>query len=307
MHGGVYVTGAASFVAGAVIPAARRRALPPRGIDLAPIAEEGFEQGDIGDPALAELMPQDPGTVVHLAGLSRDADCRGRARDCFAANVVGSLNVAQAAHRRGARRLVFASTEWVYDRPDAAGGCHEAMAIDGSALGAEYALSKLTAEQALRQQCAALALPVTVLRFGIIYGERDSNWGAVESLVHQVATGQTITVGARATARRYIHVDDIADAICAAVARDGADFEIFNIVGPRLVSLGEVIDIAGEQLDCRPQVHERDPDAPSIRRIRSDKAERELQWRASIGIEAGIARFIRHLSLPTAPREAVPA
>jgi len=304
---GLYVTGAASFVAGALIPAARKRGWRAGGVDLAPLVGEGFSRGDIADPDLADLMPPDLDAVVHLAGLTRDADCRGRSRDCFAANVVGSLNVAQAAQRRGARHLVFASTEWVYDRPDQAEGCDEDIAIDGRRLQAEYALSKLTAEQALRQHCAQAGLPLTVLRFGIIYGERDNNWGAVESLVHQVATTTQISVGARATARRYVHVDDIADAICTAIAGGDEAADTFNVVGPRLVSLGEVIEIAATLLDRQPTVIEQAPERPSIRRIRSDKAERVLGWRADIDIETGIARFIRHLSCSADPAAMVPA
>lgn len=292
MSGGIFLTGAASFIGGALIRRARSAGVPLSGIDL--VAPEGgeFQRADINDPDLADLIPDDASTVVHLAALSRDAECRGQGRECFAANVVGALNVAAAAARRGLRQMIFASSEWVYDDPERAEGCGEETVIDVTRLESEYALSKLTAEMALRQQLRDGPCALTVLRFGIVYGERDRNWGAVESLLHRVATTTRITVGARATARRYLHVEDVAEAILTTIGR--AEGETINIQGPRLVGLGEVIDLAADLLGRHPQVVETAPERPSVRRVSSEKAERLLGWRAAIDIATGLERLIDH-------------
>ena len=52
----------------------------------------------------------------------------------------------------------------------------------------EYALSKLVTEANLRQRYLQGYIPVTILRFGIVYGPRPSNWCAVEGLLNQVRT-----------------------------------------------------------------------------------------------------------------------
>jgi UDP-glucose 4-epimerase len=303
VSGGIVVTGAGSFIAAALIARLRARGIWVGGFDLVPPQGEEFHAADINDPELADLLPQNADAVVHLAALSRDADCRGQGHKCFAANVVGSLNVARAALARGARQFIFASTEWVYDDPDRPDGCDESLAIDASRLTAEYALSKYTAELALRQQLQQTSCALTILRFGIVYGERQANWGAVESLLHQVATEDAITVGARATARRYLHVDDVAAGIHAAVGRGAG--ETVNIQGPRLVSLGEVIDCSAELLGRNPVVTELAADRPSIRRISSDKAERVLDWHADIDIATGLDRLARYFGyLQPATKEA---
>lgn len=305
MAGSIFVTGAGSFIGAAVIAAARRAGAKVDGVDLAPPAGDGFLRGDINDPDLADLIPQGTRSLVHLAALSRDPDCRGKGVDCYLTNVVGALNVAAAAARRGVRQLVFASTEWVYDRPDGERACDEDTAIDPRRLASEYALSKFTAELALRRQLQDTSCRLTVLRFGIVYGPRPTNWGAVESLLHQVATQDRVTVGARATARRYIHVDDVAAAVRMACDRAGG--EIINVQGPRLVCLGEVVDLSARLLGRAPQVIETDPANPSIRDIAADKAERLLDWRPEIEISDGLARladYFGYLDRPGARRGA---
>jgi len=295
MAGSVLVTGAGSFIAGPLIRKLRHDGVAVTGIDVVSTDDPDILVADINDPDVARLIPSSVDAVVHLAALSRDADCRGRAHDCFQANVMGSLNMARAAAARGARQFIMASTEWVYDRPDSADGCDEAQVIDPARLTAEYALSKYTAELALRQQLQSSDCALTILRFGIVYGERRSNWGAVESLLHQVAERDEIVVGARATARRYLHVDDVAGAVQASIGR--AAGEVINIQGPKLVTLGDVIDISAHLLGRRPIVTETAPDDPSVRRISSDKAERLLGWRAGIDIASGIERLATYFGL----------
>ena len=156
-------------------------------------------------------------------------------------------------------------------------------------------VSKLMAEHCLRQEHATDQMPVTVLRFGIIYGPRRSNWSAVEALVDATARQDVVEVGARATGRCFIHVDDIARALLSALGRGG--FEVFNIQGPALATLGEIIDVAARQLGRKPRVVEKDPAKPSIRLVSGDHAAAELGWRATIDIDAGIRSLIAHLGL----------
>jgi nucleoside-diphosphate-sugar epimerase len=291
----IFVTGVASFVAGALLRQCRTDGIDVTGIDRVALDNPGCAAGDIRDASLADAIPEGTDAVVHLAALSRDQDCRGRSLETIDINVRGTLNVMQAARARGAKQFIFASTEWVYDRFEAGVAKREEHAIDPAALSSEYALSKLVAENCLRQQHAADGLPVTVLRFGIIYGPRDANWSAVEALVSSVANKDAVEIGARATARCFIHVDDIARAVLAARGRPG--YEIFNIQGPKLVTLGDIIDTAARELSKTPKVVEKDPARPSVRLVSGDKAAQVLGWRPAIDLGAGIRSVIAHSGL----------
>jgi nucleoside-diphosphate-sugar epimerase len=136
---------------------------------------------------------------------------------------------------------------------------------------------------------------VTLLRFGIVYGPRRENWSAVEALTDAVARNDVVKVGSRATARRFIHVRDIAGGILAATGRSGC--EVFNIQGPKLVSLGDVIEAAGRVLGRRPRIEETAPGSPSLRPVASTRSEQALGWKAAIGIEEGIRDVADFLGL----------
>ena len=114
-------------------------------------------------------------------------------------------------------------------------------------------------------------------------------------MLHQVAEQDEIVVGARATARRYLHVDDVAEAVRASIGR--AAGEIINIQGPKLVTLGDVVDISAHILGRNPVVIETAPGEPSVRRVSSDKAERLLGWRAGIDIASGVERLATYFDL----------
>lgn len=283
----IFVTGAESFVGRALRDACTAADIRFTGIDLAESTQPDVVRGDIGDPDLAKLIPANVDAVVHLAALSRDADCRGRLTECIDVNVRGTLNVRAAARIRGARQFIFASSEWVYGNGPFDTARTEDNPIDLASLASEYALSKAIAEAVLRQDTATQGGNTTILRFGIIYGPRGTNWSAVEALAHTVATAEKVSVGALSTARRFIHVADIADAILATLGRSG--LETFNVQGPALTSLGDVIAAACVHTRRSPAVTETSPDTPSIRNIDATRFTEATGWVPRIGLIDGIA------------------
>jgi len=223
--------------------------------------------------------------VVHLAAISRDPDCRADPGKAFDINVNGTLNVAAAALKRGAPQLVFASSEWVYGDVRNDEIQREDRSIDVTAMKSEYALSKIVGEQLLKLTSGLPA--VTVLRFGIVYGPRTSNWAAVESLFNAARTQDEIKIGSAATARRFIHVDDIASGILASLGRSG--FEVFNLSGDRPITLGEVVENSAALHGRQVRVVETNPAQPSIRNPDNAKARAELAWKPAFDIQAGLA------------------
>ncbi|MBN2141059.1 MAG: NAD(P)-dependent oxidoreductase [Desulfovibrionaceae bacterium] len=287
------VTGAGGFLGQELAKSCQRQGVEVLGLDSA----EGRDwvRADIVSDDLAEVMPEAPDAVVHLAALSRDQDCRDNAVQTFRVNVLGTLKVMEAARRRNAKQFIFASSEWVYDSFDPQTPKTEDAVIDIARLSSEYALSKLVGEANLRQQHGRGFCPVTVLRLGIIYAPRAANWSAVESLLHAVATKDEVSVGSLATGRQFIHVSDIVSAILASVGLEG--FEILNVQGDRLITLGEIIDTAKRLTGKDPGVVELDPARPSVRFVSNEKIKRLLSWAPKVGLEQGLLSVKEFLGL----------
>jgi UDP-glucose 4-epimerase len=181
--------------------------------------------------------------------------------------------------------MIFASSEWVYGDVANNEVQTEDRPIDVTRMGSEYAFTKAVGEQCLR--LIAKLPAVTVLRFGIVYGPRAANWSAVESVFTNVRTKDEISVGAAATARRFIHVEDIVSGILAARGRTG--FEIFNLSGDTLISLGDVVSTASKLLGRDVRLLETNPSQPSIRNPDNALARAKLAWRPAYDLERGLA------------------
>jgi nucleoside-diphosphate-sugar epimerase len=279
----LFVTGAESFIGRALVSRCHKSNLDLTGVDIAASLGPATHRADIRDPAIGDLIPEGA-TVIHLAAISRDPDCRADPRAAFDVNVTGTMNLASAAEKKRARQFIFASSEWVY------GDVHnnelqvEEQPIDITKIKSEYALTKIVAEQCLRINFRLPA--ITILRFGIVYGPRSSNWSAVESLFNAVRTQDEVKVGAVASARRFIHVQDTVSGILASCNRTG--FEIFNIAGDGPITLGQVIVISARMLGRSPEIVESNPLQPSIRNPVNCKAKTHLRWSPTIDLEAGL-------------------
>ena len=282
----VFVTGGESFVGSHLWKLLENSGHEVSGIDVVPSSRPTCRKLDLRDAALADVIP-DGATVVHLAAVSTDPACRADPLGAFDVNIGGTINVARAALARKCPQLIFASTEWVYGDVANEGVQLEDDAIDVTRIPSAYAFSKVAGERVLA--FAGLA-NVTVLRFGIIYGPREKNWSAVESLADSVRQGKDISVGSLKTARRFIDVDDLCRGIMASFGQLG--FQVFNLAGDRLVSLGDVLEAAQAALHRRVAITEKQPANSSVRNAASDKAERMLAWRPQTPFADGVRRFL---------------
>jgi nucleoside-diphosphate-sugar epimerase len=281
-----FMTGTGSFVGKELTAQCEGTGIELSGCDVNAPLEGKFTQSDIRSKDIADIIPENVDAVVHLAALSTDPMCRDNANNCFDVNVMGTLNLMEAAQTRKAKQFIFASTEWVYDAFADGEIKDEESLIDIQNISSEYALSKIVSEQNLRQKFNHGLCPVTVLRFGIIYGPRESNWSAVEALFNSVKTDDEITVGSLKTGRCFIHVSDIARGILKAIGIDG--FNIVNLEGDRLITLGDVIEISKKIWGRNPTVTEKDPGNPSIRNVSCQNAKQVLDWQPKITLNDGL-------------------
>lgn len=278
----VFVTGGESFVGRVLWGALEAAGHRVTGIDAVPSTRPGCRQLDLRDPAMADAIPVGA-VVVHLAAISTDPLCKANPLEALDVNVTGTLRLAQAAVKRACRQFIFASSEWVYGDVANDGVQVEDQPIDATRIPSVYAFSKVAGERVL----AFSGLPnVTILRFGIIYGPREKNWSAVESLVSKVLAGETISVGSLETSRRFIHVRDLCAGIVASIGLEGV--EVINLTGDDDITLRRVITTADAVLGRRTAVTETNPAARSVRTPSNAKAKARLAWSPRLSFEDGV-------------------
>lgn len=274
----VLITGAKGFVGKELVSQCKEKGIEVLEFDL--------PEFDIRKKEIADSMPENLDAIVHLAALSRDPDCKNKAYECFENNVMATLNLMNAAEAKKAKQFIFASSEWVYDNCSENEIKTEESIINIANHTSEYALSKLISETNLRQKFQHGFCDTTIFRFGIIYDKREGNWSAVESLFNMVKEKTEIEVGSLKTGRHFIHVSDIASGIIASIGLKG--FNIINLEGDNLITLGDIIEASKKILAKNPKIVEKDANNVSVRRVSNEKAKKLLDWSPKITLEEGL-------------------
>lgn len=278
----IFITGAKGFIGKELVLQCEKQNVAFLGVDL--------PETDIRKKEMINLIPEGADAIIHLAALSSDTLCRGRASDCFDVNVMGTLNLMKAAEKKKVKQFIFASSEWAYDNCTDKEIKNEESVINIANLFSEYALSKLVSEANLRQKYQHGFCPVTILRFGIIYGPRKEGGSAVESLFQAVKEKEEIQVGSLKTGRHFIHIRDIVSGIIKSVGLK--DFNMINLEGDKLITLGDIIETSKRVLNKNPKIIETDPNNPSVRRVSNDKAKKVLNWKPEIDLETGLKSLL---------------
>lgn len=278
----VLITGSKGFIGRELVRECRNR-----GIE---VLEADLPEADIRSKEIANLIPEELDAIIHLAALSKDPDCKNKAYDCFDVNVMGTLNLIEAAEERKAKQFIFVSSEWVYDNCSDREIKTEDSFINIANHTSEYALSKLVSEANLRQKYQQGFCPVTILRFGIVYGPRMSNFSAVESLFYAVKNENEVSAESLKTGRHFIYISDIVSGIIKSIGLKG--FNIINLEGDNLITLGEVIDVSKKILNKNPKIIEKDSSNFNIRRVFNKKAKKILRWKPEIDLKTGLKSLL---------------
>jgi UDP-glucose 4-epimerase len=179
----VLVTGGAGFIGSHVVDKLLDAGHEPRIFDMVPSPHHapGTVEtviGDLTDRAAVALAASGCDAILHLAAV---ADVNEVTLDPVFAeevNARGTVNVLEAAREAGVRRVVYASTIWVYN------GCPHAAVDEETPFPAPthvYTATKIAGEMYCTSYAELYGVDYTILRFGIPYGPRARPAAVVRS------------------------------------------------------------------------------------------------------------------------------
>jgi nucleoside-diphosphate-sugar epimerase len=161
-----------------------------------------------------------------------------------AGTVLGTQHVLGACARHGVRQLVHISSMSVIDWAGAAGRgeVDEDAALEPrpEERGA-YTRAKLEAERRV-SAAAADGLPCVILRPGQIFG---GGIPLVSAAVARRVGGAWVVLGDGALELPLVYLDDVVDAIMAAIERGLRGGEIIQLIDPTRLTQAEVLALAG--------------------------------------------------------------
>jgi UDP-glucose 4-epimerase len=283
----IVITGSESFIGKELQKHCRSHGIEVVGIDLVPGAAPDYFQMDIRSPDIQRAIPDGADALIHLAAVSRDQDCRRDLAAAFDVNIGGTINLIRAAQEKKVKQFIFASSEWVYGNAAEGEIQTEEDPIDVTKMTSEYAMSKIIGERLLFVHHQRGLCPVTVLRFGIVYGPRPKPMTPLEGIFNEVRTLDKLEIkGSLRSGRRFIHVADVAEGIISALGRNG--FEIFNLSGDRVITFGEIIETSAGLLKRCPEVVATNPHVINVRNPDNNKAKAVLHWQPRVDLKSGL-------------------
>ena len=295
----IVVTGGSGFIGSHLVDALIKRGDSVTIVDIAlPSAVWGnpqatYVQRDIRDERLAEVfIDAKPDAVVHLAAHIDDRASVREPVENAEHNVLGTINVLDAARVSGAKRVILASTGVVY-------GEQKELPIGEETIPkplTPYAVSKLTGERYAKYFTLQLGLSTCSLRLANVYGPRQDGskeCGAIAIFSKKLLAGESPFLnGTGETTRDYVYVDDVVQAFLQALGT--STDEIMNIGTGREASTKEIFSLVsqGLQKDIAPTPRPEVVDLVPRVALASHKAKEILGWQATTPLEGGIQKTL---------------
>lgn len=207
-------------------------------------------------------------------------------------NCVGTLNILEAVKGAGLRNFVFASSSSVY-------GVNSKIPFSEedpiTCPISPYASTKRAGELMCFTYSHLYSVPVTCLRFFTVYGERGRPDMAVAKFTRLIWEGKPVQVYGDGTARRdFTYIGDIVGGMINSIYRPFR-YEIFNLGGSRIVEVNRLISVIEGCLGKKAKVEYLPPVPGDVPVTYADvaKAGKLLGFEPKVGIEDGVARYVR--------------
>ena len=253
-------------------------------------------------PLIALAESTRPDLICHLAAqIDVRASVLDPAEDAQA-NVVGTVNIIEAARVTGARVIFASSGGALYGRDATVPAAEGAPTLPES----PYGVAKLCAEQYIGLYNRMHGTCHSVLRLANVYGPRQDpagEAGVVAIFCSRALAGEApVIYGDGSQTRDYVYVGDVARAFTAAA--DNPCPGTWNIGTGTETSVLELAAAVGQAVGCpvapvfaaaRPGELLRSAVAPAL-------AAADLGWRSQIALPEGVRKVVRWIRDGAWPR-----
>ena len=253
-----------------------------------------FHQLDIRDEEFGEAVAHfAPDVLFHLAAQTSVVTSVADPLFDAGVNILGTINVLEAARRVGAERVLFASTAGAIYGEHVKLPARESYAKRPAA---PYGISKKAVEDYFRFYETAYDIDYLALGLSNVYGPRQDPFG--ESGVVAIFTRlmldkkRPVIYGDGQQTRDYIFVDDVVDAFIRAAGAGGGKY--LNIGTGRETTVNRLFNVIAEAVGFTELPVFADPRPGELVRsvIDPDAARRALHWQAWTSLEQGVAMTV---------------
>lgn len=305
----VLVTGAAGFIGSHLVEALVRSGSNVRAfvrynsrndygwlesIDLDVMREVELYRGDLVNPDAVAGAVAGCGHVLHLGALIPIPYSYRHPREFVAANVVGTLNILEAARQRGVARVVHVSTSEVYGTPITV-PIAETHPLNAQS---PYAASKIGADHLALSYHYSFDLPVVIARPFNTYGPRQSLRAVIPTIITQALSGGEVHLGSVHPTRDFLYVGDTVRGLIRSAAVEDLEGTVVNLGTGTETSISAVAELilAEAGFASTPLLADERtrPPRSEVQRLVADtsRAQALLDWQPHVSLREGIRATI---------------
>jgi len=250
--------------------------------------------GDITDGGSVSAAMQGREVVFHLAALIAIPYSYIAPLSYVQTNIVGTLNVLEAARRLGTSRVIQTSTSEVYGTAQFV-PISEAHPLQGQS---PYSASKIGADKLAESYVRSFDLPVVTVRPFNTYGPRQSARAVLPTIITQCLAGKTVRLGSLTPTRDLNFVSDTAAGFMACAAHPDAVGRTLNIGSGREISVGDLARLTASLIGADVRIECEDqrlrPPGSEVERLLADNrlAADVVGWKPAVSLETGLQRTI---------------
>lgn len=259
--------------------------------------------GDIRDVASVRELVEGADVVYHLAALIAIPYSYRSPRSYVETNVLGTLNVLEAARQLATPRVVHTSTSEVYGTARSV-PISEDHPLQGQS---PYSASKIGADKIAESYQLSFGVPVATLRPFNTYGPRQSSRAVIPTILAQLAAGQSeIHLGDVRPTRDFTFVEDTVRAFMAV-----ADAPLEAVVGRTFnagtgveISIGDLVAMiaraAGREVAVVEDAERLRPSGSEVMRLVCDSSRliEATGWKPTMSLADGLARTAEWFGRP---------
>ena len=263
-------------------------------INLEPFkADIRFVEGDIRDAAAVDRAMAGVEVVFHLAASVGNKRSIDRPLDDAQVNVIGTLQVLEAARAHNARKIVFSSSAGIFGELKILPIREDHPAEPDTPYGA----SKLCAEKQCLAYNRLFGLEAVCLRYFNVYGVNqryDAYGNVIPIFAHRLLHGDPLLIfGDGEQTRDLVNVSDVAEANC--LAGESHVSGAFNIASGTRVTINELAKMVCRAAGTTVEIRHVDPRPGDVRHSIADisAAGQAFGYKPCVGLEPGLAEYMR--------------
>jgi NAD dependent epimerase/dehydratase len=254
-------------------------------------------RGDIRDSGFVRTVARGHDIVFHLAALIAIPYSYVAARSYVETNILGTLNILEAAREECTKRIVVTSTSEVYGSALTL-PISESHPLQGQS---PYSATKIGADMMVEAYVRSFGIPAVILRPFNTFGPRQSERAVIPTIIRQILDPAcpVLTLGDTSTRRDFTFVDDTVSAFLAIGLAKPVEYgQPYNAGSGEAVSVADVVELVSSMSNSRKPVEQEEhrlrPANSEVRALlaNSRRLQADAGWHPQVSLREGLSRTV---------------